>query len=608
MNSITPWNRSIQPPLGLLYLALSLNTLNNKILIYDFNLARQFENNINGQFSRPFLNYIVDYLKNESTKQHEEFIDYIDVLKLKWDAKYEEALEKIEEGIKGLSKGGLYYLFLEQKLIILKRLKDVKEVEVIYKELRDNFGNIPQYVRGLVVESLRNIRELYYDSNESMEKIRYWSEAYENNPVNKGFILMADAREKKNEEKYVEATQLNIQAFKTLKDVPHPSGVVQALNNISWWLKDVDKNTALNFTLPLGFYLGYYFDDDNFNVFNSLDTIFQVQKENNDPMMYETAFIFSKVFSKLDYEKRQIIWKDYTNTIYEVRRFVINIKKGNHKNTKALRNFIKQEIEKEQVSIKELNISKRTLDNFLSGITKQIKPNTLRNIIDNLEFEINSSLAIPIIKELKKKDIDKKFEENFYKFMELEVEKQLTEFFTSYLVHYYKQEVKLERVIKDIESGSLIKGRCDYYTRELINSTFEKPPNIDVDSLLTTNQEQKTYTNKDITFKEHPFYSARKILVKRFIKDLNKAYLQEFIEKYLKADSKQKDIIERYIMNYGRYDEIKNIPKELRPKVPKEINVFVKKYTLKRRPSATSFYVFEEKEREEVVEMLKMFE
>ena len=528
-----------------------------------------------GQFSRPFLNYIVDYLKNESTK--------------------------------GLSKGGLYYLFLEQKLIILKRLKDVKEVEVIYKELRDNFGNIPQYVRGLVVESLRNIRELYYDSNESMEKIRYWSEAYENNPVNKGFILMADAREKKNEEKYVEATQLNIQAFKTLKDVPHPSGVVQALNNISWWLKDVDKNTALNFTLPLGFYLGYYFDDDNFNVFNSLDTIFQVQKESNDPMMYETAFIFSKCLSKVDKERYNTLKRKCGESINHLKYFVFNLDNNYYLNTKVLRNFLKQEIEKEQVSIKELNISKRALDNFLSGITKQIKPNTLRNIIDNLEFEINSSLAIPIIKELKKKDIDKKFEENFYKFMELEVEKQLTEFFTSYLVHYYKQEVKLERVIKDIESGSLIKGRCDYYTRELINSTFEKPPNIDVDSLLTTNQEQKTYTNKDITFKEHPFYSARKILVKRFIKDLNKAYLQEFIEKYLKADSKQKDIIERYIMNYGRYDEIKNIPKELRPKVPKEINVFVKKYTLKRRPSAISFYVFEGKEREELFETLKVF-
>jgi hypothetical protein len=561
-----------------------------------------------GQFSKPFLNYMSKYLKNESIKQHEEVINYIDVLKLKWDAKYEEALEKIEKVITLSKKRSIDYLLLVEKMDVLVKLSKEKEIKETFDELRNGFSKLPRYLRGLVVESLRNIRELYYDSNESMEKIRHWSEVYENNPVDKGFILMADAREKKNEEKYVEATQLNIQAFKTLKDVPHPSGVVQALNNISWWLKDVDKNTALNFTLPLGFYLGYYFDDNNYQVFNSLDTIFQVQKENNDPMMYETAFIFSKVFSKLDYEKRQIIWKDYTNTIYEVRRFVINIKKGNHKNTKALRNFLKQEIEKEQVSIKELNISKRTLDSFLSGITKQIKSNTLRNIIDNLEFEINSSLAIPIIKELKKKDIDKKFEENFYKFMELEVEKQLTEFFTSYLVHYYKQEVKLERVIKDIESGSLIKGRCDYYTRELINSTFEKPPNIDVDSLLTTNQEQKTYTNKDITFKEHPFYLARKELVKKFMKDLNKIHLQEFIEKYLKADSKQKDIIERYIMNYGRYYEIKNIPKELRPKVPKEINVFVKKYTLKRRPSAISFYVFEGKEREEVVEILEEFE
>ena len=67
-------------------------------------------------------------------------------------------------------------------------------------------------------------------------------------------------------------------------------------------------------------------------------------------------------------------------------------------------------------------------------------------------------------------------------------------------------------------------------------------------------------------------------------------------------------MIERYIMNYGRYYEIKNILKELRPKVPKEINELVKKYTLKRKPSAISFYVFEGKEREELVETLKMFE
>ena len=104
--------------------------------------------------------------------------------------------------------------------------------------------------------------------------------------------------------------------------------MILTVNNIAWCLKETKKFTALNFSLGLGFYLGYYFDDDNYKIFNSLDTIFQVQKESNDSMMYETAFIFSKVFSKLNYENRQIIWKDYTNTIYEVRRFVVNIKKA----------------------------------------------------------------------------------------------------------------------------------------------------------------------------------------------------------------------------------------------------------------------------------------
>ncbi|RAO99407.1 hypothetical protein PW5551_03985 [Petrotoga sp. 9PW.55.5.1] len=65
--------------------------------------------------------------------------------------------------------------------------------------------------------------------------------------------------------------------------------------------------------------------------------------------------------------------------------------------------------------------------------------------------------------------------------------------------------------------------------------------------------------------------------------------------------------IKKFIMNYGRYYEIRNIPKELRPKVPKEINVFVKKYTLKRRLSATSFYVFEGEERKELIETLEVF-
>ncbi|POZ88310.1 hypothetical protein [Petrotoga sibirica] len=562
-----------------------------------------------GQFIRPILNYVVHYLESDRSDKNKNIVNYINVLKLKWDVKYDEALEIIDEEIKGLKKGGLYYLFLDQKIHILNRIKQKEGVKKVFDELKDNFDNIPVYVRGLVVETLKNIHELYYEPDENMEKIRYWSENYEQNPVDKGFILLSKARGKKNEERYEEAVCLNVEAFKILKTIPHPSGMVQALNNSSWWLKDTNKEKALAFIFPLGFYLGYYFHDDNFDVFNSLDTMFQVQKSNNDPLVYETAFIFSRLVSSLTGDKKKIIWNEFGYTIHDVRCFVLNIRNRNRNylNTKTLRDFLRKEIGKEKIPIDSMNVSERTLKEFLSAKTKYIQPNTLRNILDVLEFEITTSTPLCIIKELKKKDIDKKFKINLEKFKNLPQERQISEFFTSYLVHYYKEEIDLEKIIKEIEDNSLIEQRCDYYTKELINSIFERNPKIDFDSLLTNVQKPKIYTNKNITFNEHPFYLGRKDVVKRFMKDLNKKNLKEFIENYVSLDTRQKKTVEKFIMNYGRYYDLKDIPKEFTPKVPKEIDPFVKKYTLKRKPSAVSFYVFEGEEREEFIKISNNF-
>jgi hypothetical protein len=560
-----------------------------------------------GQFIRPILNYVVHYLESDRPDKNKNIINYINVLKLKWDVKYDEALEIIDKEINGLKKGGLYYLFLDQKIHILNRIKQKEGVKKVFEELKDNFDNIPVYVRGLVVETLRNIHELYYEPDESMEKIRYWSENYEQNLGDKGFILLSKARGKKNEERYEEAVCLNVEAFKVLKTIPHPSGMVQALNNSSWWLKDANKEKALAFTFPLGFYLGYYFHDDNFDVFNSLDTMFQVQKNNNHPLVYESAFIFSRLVSSLSIDKKKIIWNEFEYTIHDVRRFVLNIRNENYLNTKTLRAFIRKEIEKEKIPIDSMNVSERTLKEFLSAKTKYIQPNILRNILEALEFEITTSTPICIIKELKKKDIDKKFEINLEKFKNLPKERQISEFFTSYLVHYYKEEIDLKKIIKEIEDDSLTEERCDYYTKELINSIFERNPKIDFDSLLRNVQKPKIYTNKNITFNEHPFYLGKKEVVKRFMKDLNKKNLKEFIENYIGLDTRQKKTVEKFIMNYGRYYDLKDIPKEFTPKVPEEINPFVKKYTLKRKPSAISFYVFEGEYREEFVEIIGNF-
>ncbi|MBL5980783.1 hypothetical protein NAAC61_00950 [Petrotoga sp. 8T1HF07.NaAc.6.1] len=559
-----------------------------------------------GQFIRPILNYVAHYLESDRPDKNKNIVNYINVLKLKWDVKYDEALEIIDEELQGLKKGGLYCLILIEKIDILVNLSRNEEIKEVFNQLKEEFATLPKYLRGIVVENLKNVRELNFEEKD-LQAIRIWSESYENAPATKGFIMLSKARGKKNEERYEEAVSLNIEAFKVLKTIPHPSGMVQALNNLSWWLKDTNKEKALAFTFPLGFYLGYYFDDDNFKVFNSLDTMFQVQKNNNDPLVYESAFIFSKCLSQLNKAESESIKNTFKDIINQLKYFVFNLDNNQHRSTPKLRDFIRKEIGKEKIPIDSMNVSEKTLKEFLSAKTKYIQPSTLRNILEALEFEITTSTPICIIKELKKKDIDKKFEINLEKFKNLPKERQISEFFTSYLVHHYKEEIDLKKIIKEIQDDSLIEQRCDYYTKELINSIFERNPKIDFNFLLTNVQKPKIYTDKNITFNGHPFYLGRKDIVKKFMKDLNKKNLKEFIENYVSLDTRQKKTVEKFVMNYGRYYDLKDIPKEFTPKVPKEIDPFVKKYTLKRKPSAISFYVFEGDEREKFVEIIGKF-
>ncbi len=134
-----------------------------------------------GQFIRPILNYVVHYLESDRADKNKSVVNYINVLKLKWDVKYDEALEIIDEELQGLKKGGLHCLFLDQKIYILNRIKQKEGVKKVFDELKDNFDNIPVYVRGLIVETLKNIHELYYEPDEKtlVIKVSYYYQKQE---------------------------------------------------------------------------------------------------------------------------------------------------------------------------------------------------------------------------------------------------------------------------------------------------------------------------------------------------------------------------------------------------------------------------------------------
>ncbi len=148
-----------------------------------------------GRFSRPFVNYMMENLRMEKSKDDEEIINYFDVLKLKWDGKYLSALKEIDNSIKVVKRNGMYYLFLVEKLGILSELYkdgevDKGRVKEVFNELKQKFDEIPEYLRDLVVEKVRNAREMHF-SDDDLKTIRVWSEKYERSPLNKGFILIA---------------------------------------------------------------------------------------------------------------------------------------------------------------------------------------------------------------------------------------------------------------------------------------------------------------------------------------------------------------------------------------------------------------------------------
>ena len=152
-----------------------------------------------GRFSRPFVNYMMENLRMEKSKDDEEIINYFDVLKLKWDGKYLSALKEIDNSIKVVKRNGMYYLFLVEKLGILSELYkdgevDKGRVKEVFNELKQKFDEIPEYLRDLVVEKVRNAREMHF-SDDDLKTIRVWSEKYERSPLNKGFILIGEGKE-----------------------------------------------------------------------------------------------------------------------------------------------------------------------------------------------------------------------------------------------------------------------------------------------------------------------------------------------------------------------------------------------------------------------------
>jgi hypothetical protein len=551
-----------------------------------------------GQFIKPFIDYFLNF---SNTNIYDDEIKYLKAIKLKWSGNYNEALLKINDSLSTVNKKNIYYLLLIEKMDVLTKLSKKNEIKDVFIELKKGISRTPNYVRPLIIGSLNITREVYYDYI-SLEEVRTWSYEYDKFPVDKAYMFMAEARKKRNEKNYIESKNLNLDAFYILKDVPNPSGITKALNNICWWLRYENIELSLKFTFPLLFYLGYYFEDFQSKIFNTFDTVLTVQKRSNLNIFYDNIFIISKIYSNLNNDKKIYIKNKFPELIKYIDNYYLCDSPKYYKNTKNLRNFLKEFIFEKNFSIENMNVSSRTIKDFLLEKRDNIQSITLNKILKNLEFDFDIDLPIEVITEIKKDFIDNKFRKNAKRFFSLSKEKQFLELFISYLSNYYRNEINLLQIIKYINKDKLIKVNITYPLKQLINFIFYKYKN----PILYLENDFKINSYNSFEFDSSSFYYGRKKLIEAFFNDFNKKYLFDFIKIYCNLSFQEKDVLEKFIRNYKRYD-FKNIPKVMLPKSNKKFIPFIKKFGLNERLSSTSFWCFEEKDRKDFIEIINKF-
>ena len=91
---------------------------------------------------------------------------------------------------------------------------------------------------------------------------------------------------------------------------------------------------------------------------------------------------------------------------------------------------------------------------------------------------------------------------------------------------------------------------------------------------------------------------AKRDISKLFVKDLSRGDIEGFVRLYGEMGKRERKMVETFVVNYGRYDHFKKLPKSATPRVPERLREIVEgRLKLKPRPAGIGYYALEDEER-----------
>ncbi|WGS64011.1 hypothetical protein [Marinitoga aeolica] len=509
-----------------------------------------------GSFAKPFLNLMLLETK------HDGWYHLFKSLEYSWKNKRNKSLMEIEKGLQHKKPKTLEYLLLAKKLSYLFYMKEYEISKELYTYLKENFKYIPKKSRKIVSSILINIENIMNWN----ENTRIWSKEYELDPSTEVFITLGKARKKIKEKDYKKAWEYFKKSYELSKTIPHRIGLINSLNDWSWYLKDFDLEKSRKLSKKLMYYMGYYFEN-NENHFGLFDTFFEINKENIESL-YSYAPIVNHYWEKLPEKGKRNSKENYKSMFNILRKFIMS-EKSTYENTEELRDYLKNYITNLSETSKKVNISRKSLSAILNGKVKEIKGDTLKKIILGLNIvpDINSPEAI--INEYGKIYMEKSFRESIEKLEKMSFEERKKIFVNSYIACVYKPKMNLIQ-LKNLEFYD------DFYIKWFIIEMV----------------------------KGNEFLNSRKNLVNHFFEKMKRSKYEEFLTKYFELNKKERQIMDEFIRNYSRYDIKWNIRIEL----PEFLRSFTEKFSLKKMPVSLAYWYYEKgSDRRKLLNILNKF-
>ncbi len=520
-----------------------------------------------GSFARPLVN-----LALSNDELNSAWKEYFKAIRYDWQEEYTLELKCIKRGINSSKDDQtVKYLFLAQELSVLQNLKE-PEGNRLYTQLRREFHKVPKLARKTVATTLLSYPSL--NTNETgLPKTRLWSQYYKNDMSTQVFILLGKAREKIKTGNITEGIALYFKGLRIAKTIPHPTGIIESLNDSAWYIRHSHPHWALRLANQAIYWVGWYREDAR-SIFYVFDTFFEIQRIVSDQRLCKTASLITSLQKHLPSGPGRNTREYYKEIIQDCKYFIFDLEGSVYINSNSLRNYLRRFIKSISSASVNSNISRGKLSAILNGKTKTIHGETIRKLIKGLKLKLNPlNDPTPIINEWTKINIEDAFFDSLEKLKRIKPNDRIISLLLTYMtifdrkekLPYLSRKGKLERAIE----------LCTANMNEFTN-------------FMSHRYETMRFVS-DMINEKHPFIEGRKDLVKKFLGRIPKKRMRMFAVSYAELTEGDRKTVDAFARTYTRYD----LGLEVYVGLPVELKEFVKFFHFKKKPSTLAFFASE---------------